>query len=40
MGEKFIPSTEQLLHWIYEGTEGCRCTEICIKMIRLSDEDN
>jgi len=37
--DRFVPSTEELLHWIHYGTEGCVCV-ICCKMRRLSDQDN
>lgn len=35
---RFIPSEEQLLHWIYDGIEGCECS-ICYNMRELSDQD-
>lgn len=38
--ERFIPSTEELRHWVYYGTEGCTCTEVCTQMRRRSDNDN
>jgi hypothetical protein len=38
MSNTFVPSTEELLHWIYYGTQGCQC-EVCAQMIRLSDSE-
>ena len=39
--ERFVPSTEELRHWIWYGTKGeCNCPEVCMPMRRLSDKDN
>jgi hypothetical protein len=37
---RFVPSTEELLHWIHYGIDGCPCAEVCVQMRRLSDQDN
>jgi hypothetical protein len=42
---RFVPSTEELYHWVHYGVEGgCQCTEVCTPMRRLAeverDEDH